>query len=145
MHKKPGRPRAHRTSVGLVLRMAKDNEHWGYRRITGELAGLGIRVAPSTVWEILKHHGVDPAPRRCGPGWAEFLRCQAEAILALDLFTVDLLDGGKAYVLAAIARHPPHPDPRRDHASRRGLDRPAGPELGDGSRGRRREGQVHAA
>jgi transposase len=106
--KKPGRPRTGRNVAHLVLRMAKDNEHWGYRRIAGELAGLGIAVAPSTVWEILKRHGVDPAPRRSGPGWADFLRPQAEAILALDLFTVDLLDGGKAYVLAAI-----------EHATRR--------------------------
>ena len=80
----------------------------GYRRIAGELAGLGIAVAPSTVWEILKRHGIDPAPRRSGPGWTQFLRSQAEAILALDLFTVDLLDGTKAYVLAAI-----------EHATRR--------------------------
>jgi hypothetical protein len=61
--------------------MAGDNEHWGYRRIAGELAGLGIVVVPSTVWEILKRHGVDPAPRRAGPGWADFLRSQAETIL----------------------------------------------------------------
>jgi transposase len=106
--KKPGRPRTGRNVAHLVLRMAKDNEHWGYRRIAGEPAGLGIAVAPSTVWEILKRHGVDPAARRSGPGWADFLRSQAEAILALDLFTVDLLDGGKAYVLAAI-----------EHAARR--------------------------
>jgi hypothetical protein len=99
--KRPGRPPTHRRVVRLVLRMAADNEHWGYRRIAGELAGLGIAVAPSTVWVILKRHGIDPAPRRSGPGWAQFLRSQAEAILALDLFTVDLLDGTKAYVLAA--------------------------------------------
>jgi putative transposase len=103
-----GRPPTHRRIVRLVLRMAADNEHWGYRRIAGELAGLGIAVAPSTVWEILKRHDIDPAPRRSGPGWAQFLRSQAEAILALDLFTVDLLDGTKAYVLAAI-----------EHATRR--------------------------
>ena len=106
--KRPGRPPTHRHIVRLVLRMAADNEHWGYRRIAGELAGLGIAVAPSTVWEILKRHDIDPAPRRSGPGWAQFLRSQAEAILALDLFTVDLLDGTKAYVLAAI-----------EHATRR--------------------------
>ena len=100
--KRPGRPPTHRRIVRLVLRMAADNEHWGYRRIAGELAGLGVVVAPSTVWEILKRHGIDPAPRRAGPDWAQFLRSQAEAILALDLFTVDLLDGTKAYVLAAI-------------------------------------------
>jgi putative transposase len=106
--KRPGRPPTHRRIVRLVLRMAADNEHWGYRRIAGKLAGLGIAVAPSTVWEILKRHDIDPAPRRSGPGWAQFLRSQAEAILALDLFTVDLLDGTKAYVLAAI-----------EHATRR--------------------------
>jgi len=60
------------------------------------------------VWEILKRQGLEPAPRREGPGWAEFLRSQAKAIVALDLFTVDLLDGTKAYVLAAI-----------EHANRR--------------------------
>ena len=75
---------------------------WGYRRIHGELAGLGITVAPSTVWQILKSAGIDPAPRRDGPGWAEFLRSQAQGILALDFFTADLLNGTKVYVLAVI-------------------------------------------
>jgi len=82
--------------------MARDNQNWGYRRIAGELAGLGVTVAPSTVWEILKKHGIDTAPRRNGPSWAQFLRSQAEAIIACDFFTVDLLDGTKAYVMAVI-------------------------------------------
>jgi putative transposase len=85
-----------------VLRLARENESWGYRRIHGELAGLGITVAPSTVWQILKNAGISPAPRRDGPGWAEFLRSQAQGILALDFFTADLLNGTKVYVLAAI-------------------------------------------
>ena len=85
-----------------MLRLARENESWGYRRIHGELAGLGITVAPSTVWEILKRAGIDPAPRRDGPGWAAFLRSQARGILALDFFTADLLTGTKVYVLAAI-------------------------------------------
>ncbi|MBR7832210.1 integrase core domain-containing protein [Actinospica durhamensis] len=106
--KSRGRPRRHPTITQLVLQMARDNEHWGYRRITGEPAGLGITVAASTVWEILKKHGIDPAPRRDGPTWAQFLRSQAEAIIACDFFTVDLLDGTKAYVMAAI-----------EHATRR--------------------------
>ena len=72
----------------------------GYRRIHGELAGLGIIVAPSTVWQILKDAGIGPAPRRDGPGWAEFLRSQAQGILALDFFTADLLNGTKVCVLA---------------------------------------------
>jgi transposase len=106
-HKRPGRPRKHPAITRLVLRMAREND-WGYRRIAGELAGLGITVVPSTVWEVLKKRGIAPAPRRSGPSWAEFLRSQAEAIIACDFFTVDLLDGTKAYVLAVI-----------EHASRR--------------------------
>ena len=65
-------------------------------------------AAASTVWEILKKAGIDPAPRRTGPTWSLFLRSQAEAILACDFFTADLLDGTQAYVLAVI-----------EHASRR--------------------------
>jgi putative transposase len=83
-----------------VLRLARENESWGYRRIHGELAGLGITVAASTVWQILKRAGIEPAPRRDGPGCPEFLRSQARGILALDFFTADLLNGAKIYVLA---------------------------------------------
>jgi putative transposase len=81
-----GRPATHHKVRSAVLRLARENESWGYRRIYGELAGLGITVAPSTVWQILKSAGINPAPRRDGPGWAEFLRSQAQGILALDFF-----------------------------------------------------------
>ena len=64
--------------------------------------GLGITVAPSTVWQILKRTGINWAPRRDGPSWAEFLRSQAQGILALDFFAADLLNGTKVYVLAVI-------------------------------------------
>jgi putative transposase len=97
-----GRPATHRKVRSAVLRLARENESWGYRRIHGELAGLGITVAPSTVWQILKNAGISPAPRRDGPGWAEFLQSQAQGILALDFFTADLLNGTKVYVLAVI-------------------------------------------
>jgi transposase len=97
-----GRPPTRRSVRLVVLRLARENESWGYRRVHGELAALGITVAPSTVWRILKDAGIDPAPRRGGPGWAEFLRSQAQGILALDFFTADLLNGTKAYVLAVI-------------------------------------------
>jgi len=97
-----GRPATHRRVRSAVLRLARENESWGYRRIHGELAGLGITVAPSTVWKILKNAGISPAPRRGGSGWAEFLRSQAQGILALDFFTADLLNGTKVYVLAVI-------------------------------------------
>ncbi len=79
--RRSGRPPTRRNIRSVVLRLARENESWGYRRIHGELAPLGIRVAPSTVWQILKDAGIDPAPRRDGPGWAEFLRSQAPAIL----------------------------------------------------------------
>jgi transposase len=95
-----GRPATHRNVGSVALRLARENEAWGYRRIHGELASLGITVAPSTVWQILKNAGISPAPRRDGPGWAEFPRSQARGILALDFFTADLLNGTKVYVLA---------------------------------------------
>jgi putative transposase len=108
MRGKTGRPAIRRNIRALVLRLARENPHWGYRRIHGELAGLGVKVAASTVWKILKNAGIDPAPRRTRPGWSQFLRSQADAILACDFFTADLLDGTQAYVLAVI-----------EHASRR--------------------------
>ena len=76
--RRSGRPPTCRNVRSVVLRLARENESWGYRRIHGELAGLGVTVAPSTVWQILKGAGIDPAPRRDGPGWPEFLRSQAQ-------------------------------------------------------------------
>jgi hypothetical protein len=68
-----------------------ENSCWGYRRIHGELAGLGYPIAASTVWSILQRAGIDPAPRRDGPTWRQFLRVQARGILAIDFFCVDTL------------------------------------------------------
>src|ERR1700730_12167692 len=84
---KTGRPTTRRSLKALALRLARENPEWGYRRIHGELAGLGVRISASTVGEILKTHGIDPAPRRTGPTWSQFLRSQASAILACDFFT----------------------------------------------------------
>ena len=97
-----GRPTALSNIKALVLRLARENPGWGYRRIHGELAGLGVNVAASSVWEILRTNGIGPAARRTGPTWSQFLRSQAEAILACDFFSVDLLDGTQAYVLTVI-------------------------------------------
>jgi putative transposase len=85
-----------------VVRLARENPGWGYRRIQGELAALGIRLAPSTVWTILKKAEIEPAPRRVEASWAEFLRQQAASILECDFFTVDSLFGKRFYVLFFI-------------------------------------------
>jgi putative transposase len=66
-------------------------------------------VAPSTVWrQILKNAGISPGPRRDGPGWAEFLRSQAQGIRALDLFTADLLNGTAGYFMSTGTQHELH-------------------------------------
>jgi putative transposase len=70
-----GRPPVRRNVRSVVLRLARENESWGYRRIHGEVAGLGITVAASTVWQILKSAGIDPAPPRDGPGRAGRSSC----------------------------------------------------------------------
>ncbi|RAG82086.1 integrase [Streptacidiphilus pinicola] len=99
---RPGRPRTIVSIRRLVLRLARENPYWGYRRIHGELAVLGIRVAPSTVWELLKAEGIDPAPNRSSVTWPDFLRSPAEAILAMDFIETVTLTGQRQYVLAAI-------------------------------------------
>jgi transposase len=83
----------------LVLRLASENSSWGYRRIQGELARLGYPMAASAVWSILKQAGIDPAPRRDGPTWRQFLTAQAQSIVATDFFCVDTLLGQRLYVL----------------------------------------------
>jgi len=79
--------------------MACDNPTWGYRRIHGELTGLGYKIAPSTVWKILKDAGTDPAPGRRGQTWPAFLAAQAQTILAADFFHVDTVFLRRLYVL----------------------------------------------
>jgi transposase InsO family protein len=89
----------------LVLRLVRENPGWGYRRVHGELLVLGVKVAASTVWEILKDAGVDPAPERASSTWGAFLRSQADALLACDFFETVTLCGTRMYVLAVIEHH----------------------------------------
>jgi transposase len=101
-HRRSGRPPVTSGRVSTILRLAKENPTWGYRRIHGELAIMGIVVGASTVWSILKRHGLDPAPRRPGPSWAEFLRAQAKGMMACDFFSVDTVLLRRLYVLVFI-------------------------------------------
>ena len=100
--RKPGRPPTVPGIASLVVRLSKENPLWGHRRIHGELAKLGVTVAPSTVWEILHAAGIDPAPRRSGPAWRQFLHAQAAGILAVDFLHVDTVLLKRLYVLIFI-------------------------------------------
>src|SRR3981081_1758730 len=104
----PGRPPTRPSIRALILRMARENPNWGYRRIAGELAGMGRQTGASTVWTILKRAGIDPCPRRSGPTWGEFLRAQAEGILACDFFHCDTVLLTRLYCFAVV-----------EHATRR--------------------------
>jgi putative transposase len=100
--RRPGRPRTLRSIRTLVLRLARENSTWGYRRIHGELLALGIKVAASTIWAILREAGIDPAPDRSATTWAQFLRSQAQALLAADFIETITLSGTRLYILAVI-------------------------------------------
>ena len=98
----PGRPPTAPAVKALILRMAHDNPRWGHERIQGELLKLGHRIAKSTVWQILRDAGVDPAPRRTGPTWRQFLATQAKAVIATDFLHVDTILLRRIYVLVFI-------------------------------------------
>jgi transposase InsO family protein len=100
--RRTGRPPTTTAIKNLVLQLAGENPRWGHRRIQGELARLGHRIAASTVWEILHVAGIDPAPRRSGPTWREFLTAQAEGIIAADFFHIDTALGKRLYALAFL-------------------------------------------
>ncbi|WP_371794147.1 integrase core domain-containing protein [Streptomyces sp. NBC_01718] len=105
---RPGRPLTASAVKALVLRLAKENPRWGCRRIQGELVRLGHLVGSTTVWEILTAAGIDPAPRRSGPTWREFLTAQTEGVIACDFLHIDLVDLRRVYALVFL-----------DHGTRR--------------------------
>jgi len=100
--RRPGRPSVPSGTVALVLRLAKENPTWSYRRIHGELATMGVAFAPSSVWAILRLHDIEPSPRRSGPTWAEFCRIQAKVLLACDFFSVDTVLLRRLYLIYGI-------------------------------------------
>lgn len=101
-HRRAGRPTLSQETVDLIVRLARENPRWGYLRIVGELKKLGVTVSKTSVAVVLRRHRLPPAPRRSGPTWGEFLRVQAEGILATDFFTVDTIALRRFYVLFVI-------------------------------------------
>jgi putative transposase len=97
--RRPGRPAVSEEIRELVLRLARENPRWGYQRIVGELAGVGVRVSATTVAKILRQAGVSPAGTRAQLSWRDFLRAHAESIIACDFFVVETLWLGRLYVL----------------------------------------------
>ena len=85
-----------------MLRLARENPRWGYQRIAGECAKLGVTVSATSVRTILRRHRLGPAPRRGGPTWTQFLRAQVGGVLACDFFTVETLTLRRYYVLFFI-------------------------------------------
>jgi putative transposase len=100
---RPGQRRGLDPSIAdLVLRMARENPRWGYQRIAGECAKLGLAVSATSVRTILRRHRLGPAPRRSGPSWTQFLRAQADGVLACDFLTVETIGLSRLYVLFVI-------------------------------------------
>ena len=124
--RQPGRPSTAAAIKKLVMRMAHDNPTWGHRRVQGELVRLGHRIAASTVWQILHDAGINPAPRRSGPTWRQFLTAQAKAVPGLGLPAC-----GHRVSQAGLradrgrARFPPGTSGRSDRASDRSVDHPS--------------------
>jgi putative transposase len=99
---RPGRPSVSAEIRTLVLRLARENPRWGYRRIVGEINGLGLRVSATTVRKILREAGLGPAGSRSGLTWRAFLRQQAQSMLAVDFFTLETISLQRLYVLFFI-------------------------------------------
>jgi transposase len=103
-----GRPTTHAAIKKIILQLASENPRWGHRRIQGELAQLGHHIGATTVWKILHTAGINPAPRRSGPTWPQFLTSQAHAMIAVDFFHIDTVLGTRLYSLVFL-----------EHATRR--------------------------
>ena len=99
----PGRPPLAPELRELVLRLARENPSWGYKRIVGELQQLGIVVSATTVRKLLKAAGLPPAPERDRLSWRSFLRAQAATMLAADFFTVETVRLKRLYVLVFLS------------------------------------------
>jgi transposase InsO family protein len=124
-HRSPGRPRVDRAIEELIVRMAEENRDWGYDRIAGALANLGYKVCDQTVGNILRRHGLPPAPeRKRTTTWPAFIRTHLSLLAGTDFFTAEVLTlrglvtyyvlffihlGSRRVVIAGITVHPDQP------------------------------------
>ncbi|MGH9381965.1 MAG: helix-turn-helix domain-containing protein [Thermoanaerobaculia bacterium] len=132
-HRPPGRPATPAEVRELVVRLTRENPGWGYRRIQGELIGLGVKIAASTIWTILREEGIEPAPNRLETSWAEFLAGSEHPRVRLPHRRHTLPETVLRLVLYR-ARDPPRA-PRGDHREPRWpVGDPAGPEPADATR-----------
>jgi putative transposase len=102
-HRRAGRPPLERSLRQLIPRLARENPHWGYKRIVGELTGLGISVSATSVRKVLLAAGLQPAPERMRSSWRAFLRAQAASVLACDFLTVETAFLQRIYVLFFVS------------------------------------------
>jgi len=103
LHRAPGRPPLESSLRALILQLGQENPHWGYRRIVGELKGLGVSVAATSVRKVLLEEGLQPAPERSHSSWGAFLRGQAASMLACEFLTVETAFLQRIYVLFFIS------------------------------------------
>jgi putative transposase len=93
--KNPGRPRIRQVIVDLILRFARENARWGYDRIQGALSNVGCHISDTTVGNVLKQHGIEPAPNRKSTGsWSTFLKAHWDVLAAIDFTTVEVWTRG---------------------------------------------------
>ena len=111
---RPGRPPTASDVRDLIVRLAKENPRWGYRRIQGEIGKLGLHISATSIRTILRAGGLEPAPRRAAPSWREFLKAQAKGILACDFFTVETAWLRTLYVFFGAPRGADQPGGLRD-------------------------------
>lgn len=124
--KQTGRPRIRQVIVDLTVKFAKENPTWGYDRIQGELAKVGYQICDSTVGNILKAHGIEPAPQRKRTGsWATFLKAHWDVMAAIDFTTVEVMHKRFGHFLSAVrdgVEDSPRPLRRLHDQSERRLD-----------------------
>jgi putative transposase len=96
------RPPIGREVRALIVRLARENPRGGYQRLVGDLKGLGMVVSATTVKKVLREHQLGPAGKRRGPSWREFVRAQANSIMAVDFFSVETVWLQRLYVLFSL-------------------------------------------